>query len=83
MLTTVWQDSTAKDEPMRERGIFYLLLMVDLRLEVHHKLKLISTMCTANFTDAIINLISRLSYIVAAWAQANLASSKCDESASS
>ena len=72
-----------KGEPMRERGIFYLLLMVDLRLEVHHKLKLISTMCTANFTNAIINLISPFSYIVAAWAQANLASFKCDESASS
>ena len=48
-----------KDELMtgRREKMFYLLLMVDLRLVVHLKLKLISTMFIANFTDAIINYL--------------------------
>ena len=49
-----------ENDPIRvriEREMLSLLLVVDLRLEVHHKLKLISTMCTANFTDAIINYL--------------------------
>ena len=33
-----------------------LLLVVDLRLEVHHKLELIFTMLIANFTYTIITL---------------------------
>jgi len=35
-----------------------LLFVVDLRLEVHHKPKLISTTSIATFTDAIITLRS-------------------------
>ena len=50
----------------REREMLSLLFVVDLRLEVHHKLKLISTMSIATFTDAIITLRSPFSYIVAA-----------------
>ena len=43
-----------------------LLFVVDLRLEVHHKPKLISTTSIATFTDAIITLRSPFSFIVAA-----------------
>ena len=41
-----------ENDPIRvriEREMFSLLLVVDLRLEVHHKLKLISTMSMAVF----------------------------------
>ena len=58
-----------ENDPIRvriEREMLSLLLLVDLRLEVHHKLKLISTMSIATFTDAIITLRSPFSYIVAA-----------------
>ena len=45
--------------------MIYLLLVVDLRLEVHRKLKLISTMSIAHFTDAIITL--RSPFFITLW----------------
>ena len=44
----------------------YLLFVVDLRLEVHRKLELISTMSIAHFTDAIITLRSPFFYYIVA-----------------